>query len=373
MNTYTKYLNTSIRDFDDIIKLLHEDGIADITEKDNYSFFVTQDHSNPSMQYDKLIIEFLKIQKQNKVTNLKYLFDAEVKSDFFVQVPLKNLFEVENDNTSFQRHIISPYVKSYKYCREMIDPLRQALLLRDNYCFNYPISLNKEHSELELVIYTYSDNSNNQLEIVETNQVSKNPIYGIYKLWNLDTDLFHHRSILLYKLTQKFINKEQVRKVKVFFDHITTSNFIFDFQCIEDYGNNIFSNLYFYDHPDSKNKILSLENFERNFLIEVFSNIYTIEAILKYLQEKNIYLSLHFNKDNLINVYIYKEHETTNFTFSLDSNLISCFFRDILAIEKISFLQMLKYFFIGLEEQEVINRNFYYRNRQKFLYLKNLI
>lgn len=253
----------------------------------------------------------------------------------------------------------------------MIEPFYQVF---NNKYSILPIAVNTKDFKLEIYKYEYNID-NKEIEIFEFNNISKNPIYGIYKLWNLES-LFRNKKILLYNFKKKVVNKNNFQRINNFFKKIIVNDFKVDFNLHHNYDTYITNaDLDFYNEKN-KEYVLSFHNIEKNYLIDLFLNSYNdnLNKLLIKLYEKykvRIYI---FSEANVLNIKIYKssiilfEINILQNDFYLD-NILN-FFNNY---KKYNFLKDLKYKFSSLTYPKDLTFDFLLKNKEQIFYKERLL
>ena len=98
-------------------------------------------------------------------------YNAKIEKKFYTTFPLSELTKIqefEKDDYK-QTEILFTYIKTPRYTKEMIEPLKQTILIN-----NTPfIHLNTSRNKQTMTIYKYFNTMNSELKVIETNEDSK--------------------------------------------------------------------------------------------------------------------------------------------------------------------------------------------------------
>lgn len=326
MNKIDKYINKKFKSFCEVRYLLEADNIKPICFKDTHKID----------SHNQILIDFLKIDKKNNVSNLKNIFyNKKTSYSYYTTFPLEKIYDkqrFDKDNDAYRKiEIIMSYLKEVKYCSEMMKPLN---ILTSQTRNNQYIHLNNEYNKMSLTTYKYIEDNRYELEIIEPNNKLKNPLYGILNYFNLDYSLFYNKSIALQRLKQVEIDKEDIKKIKNFFETIQLKNYKYKLN-IEDpsFNKNYQINLYFY-YKNNNDYILSFKEFDREFLLNIFSNIYNLKSLLEYTKFNKILL----NYGDNIEIKV----KDKKFKLKKDYQLCSSFLKGLSSHEDLSIYNKIK-------------------------------
>ncbi len=358
LNTIGKYIVENHRDFYDSIQYLKENNVQDIKFNSN------NDRDN---HHNKFLIDFFKINKKNKIENMNLIFcNAKIEKKFYTTFSLSKLVDIKEveENEFKQIEILFPYIKTLKYGKEMIEPLKQIL---QNEYVPY-IHMNTIRDKQSLTIYKYFDDMNHELEIIETSQVSKNPFYGLVHYVNLDPYYFKNKYLVLQELETITVDKSKFKIIKDFFNIIETIDYTFSLDIKTFEKRQIYLS---FNHNESKEdyqEILIFENFDIEFLLSIFKNFYDFEAVLQYLHLNNINIKLFFEEER-INIFI----NDIFFEFEKNSKLITRFLRDFTSdYNKETFIQKAIYILkneADIDKRVTIDDYSNYDKRKEILYI----
>jgi len=351
MKNFEKYINTETKDFSKIRELLSEDRVKKISFKNNWTL----------ESHNELLIEFFKIDKKNEIIKLEDIFDNSTKEyAFYTTFPLKHILEDE------KIEILLPYVKEYKYFREMIRPLQDSI--KDKY--SPYIHLHSSRDKMSLTIYNYIDTNNKKLKIIQADHISKNPIYGLLHYINLDSYLFGRKSLVLQKLKIVSVNKDYFKTFQKFFKNIGVNGYKFKLEVKESSNTkNKALDLFFYnENKDIYKNILSFENFDIEFLITFFESFYSLDTILEQIDNMDIKLRFYFYEQDNIKLQIQNEQIAIEKDIALLSNLLRSIFQEhefgIISFFKFHFSN--KYYI----DEIVTKENYYNFKRKKYILYK---
>ena len=231
VKNFDKYVSDNLRDFSEVRKLLEEDNIKKISFKDNWE----------KDNHTKMLIDFFKIDMKNEVLNLEDIFFHTTEEySFYTTFSLSEILKKQKlEESSFEENeqieILLPYVKEYKYFREMIKPLNKIIGAK----YSPYIHLNNDRNKMCLTIYNYTNHDNKNLKIIKADHVSKNPLYGLLHYINLDSYLFSGKSLVLQKLKTVSLDKETVSMYQKFFDNIKIKGYKFKLEVKESSNTNL--------------------------------------------------------------------------------------------------------------------------------------
>ena len=356
LETLGKYIIENHRDFYDAIQYLKENNVQPI------KFNLNNDTEN---HHNKILIDFFKIDKKNKIENINLIFyNAKIEKKFYTTFPLSELTKIQKikKDDYKQTEILFTYIKTPRYTKEMIEPLKQTILIN-----NTPfIHLNTSRNKQTMTIYKYFNTMNSELKVIETNQVSKNPLYGLVHYINLSPYSFQNKYLVLQELKTITIDKNEFKTIKDFFNIIESKNYTFILNIKGNEDNSI--NLSFNQNEVEENykQILTFENFNIKILLNIFKDFYNFEELLKYLHLNKI--NIHFYDDeDIIKVLI----NNISFEFEKDSKLIRKFLKDFISdyIKKTLFQKIIYY----LRHEYYINEKITVEDYFNYCKQKNII
>jgi len=335
VKNFDKYVNGNIKDFSEVRKLLEEDNIKKISFKDNWE----------KDNHTKMLIDFFKIDMKNEVLNLEDIFFHTTEEySFYTTFSLSEILKKQKlEESSFEENeqieILLPYVKEYKYFREMIKPLNKIIGAK----YSPYIHLNNDRNKMCLTIYNYTNHDNKNLKIIKADHVSKNPLYGLLHYINLDSYLFSGKSLVLQKLKTVSLDKETVSMYQKFFDNIKIKGYKFKLEVKESSNINLekkILGLFFYhENKNIMDSILSFENFDIEFLITFFERFYYLDTTLEQINQNNMRLRFYFDEQDSIKLQIHNDQ----IEIEKDATLLSNLLRDIFQEQDLGIINVFKF------------------------------
>ena len=360
MEEYEKYLSEEIKDFSKIREILEKNEIRTIPFKIDHEYSINQ--------HNEVLIDFFNIDKKNTVINLNEIFFAAKKEyNYYYPFPLEKIYkkqEMEDEKDYYKNkylEILLPYIKEYKYFDKIIEPLKYFVENK----YKPHIHLNDERNKLSLTVYKYKD-KNKELEIIETDHVSKNPIYGLLNYFNLDSYNFKNKSLVLHDLETITINEGHIKIIEIFLSNIQSPYFTFNLDIKTSYDSKKI-NLNFYD-PNEK-ELLSFQNFELEFLVSCLSSFYNLEYLLEYLESFKSHISMYFAEEE-IKVHIYnKDNKHNSISIEQDIILMRNLLDDIFRDYTIGSFALIKYIFNPQTYTDNLIKKDFYLNYQTRKYI----
>ena len=362
-NNYNKYVNGS-SSFYDVAEKLKADGIEKVPTYEKLTGAFTKE-----------LVDFFLIDKdKNKIKNLELIFDKKSTIKYYVSYPLENIFITKDFTYNYthletKRVIIHPYIKDPKWYTAKIEPLKQ---LSDNkYKLHKNLYLNEEHHKNELTVYKF-ESADKYLEVIYPDQYLKNAIYGLSHYWNLFKNDLYHKSLLIQRLEEVEIKKEEIEEVSIFLNTLQVDNYIFELELRNNKSPNQYEILLSLKViSEINNKIIfNFKDFEKREVLDLFIVFYEYPYIIKKLEKTNTSISVFRYINYEIGEYVIFINGKKIISLANCPNLLKKFLEDFTSeyTQEESLLKKIKTFFIdNFNREDIINEETYLKNRMEII------